>query len=95
MDETIVDTSVVIDYLRGRQAASAYLESHQDRGALSTHTVVVAEILTGARDAREQEAILGARGDSGCMRPTRAFVPPRWNSLRGTAWLAASSGTTA
>ena len=57
MAEVIVDSSVVIDYLRGRAEAAGFLETRRKSATLSTHVVVVAEILLGARNQQEQEAI--------------------------------------
>ena len=60
MAETVVDSSVLIDYLRGREPAREYLETLQSADELATHIIVAAEVLTGARDRREQDAILHA-----------------------------------
>ncbi len=57
MAETVVDSSILIDYLRGREPAREYLESLQSGDELATHVIVAAEVLTGARDRREQDAI--------------------------------------
>ena len=57
MSKTIVDSSIVIDYLRGREPALRYLEALQETEQLATHVVVVGEVLSGARNAREQKAI--------------------------------------
>lgn len=57
MAETVVDSSILIDYLRGREPAREYLEALQSADELATHIIVAAEVLTGARDQREQEVI--------------------------------------
>jgi len=57
MGEAIVDTSVIIDFLRGRVEAKKLLENLQAANELATHTVVVAETLSGARDLRDQREI--------------------------------------
>lgn len=57
MADTIVDSSVVIDYLRGRREAGSFLESTRQSGSLGTHVVVVAEVLSGAHDQREQDVV--------------------------------------
>jgi predicted nucleic acid-binding protein len=53
----IVDSSIVIDHLRGRAAAADFLQARLISEGLMSHAVVVAEVLTGARDAREQAEI--------------------------------------
>jgi tRNA(fMet)-specific endonuclease VapC len=53
MSETVVDSSIVVDYLRGRRAAQAYLDGLRARDELATHVVVVAEVLAGARNREE------------------------------------------
>jgi predicted nucleic acid-binding protein len=55
--DTVIDSTIVIDYLRGKPDAVAYLDSLRAAGPLVTHVVVVAEVLTGARDRREQAVI--------------------------------------
>ena len=57
MADTIVDSSLVIDYLRGRSEAAGFLDAARESQCLSTHVVVVAEVLSGARDRREQDTI--------------------------------------
>lgn len=53
----LIDTSVLIDVLRGRAEAVAFLESAGRGRGPTTHAIVVAELLAGARDAREQATI--------------------------------------
>lgn len=57
MANSIVDSSVVIDYLRGRTEACDFLHTMHKSDGLGTHVVVVAEVLSGASDQREQDAI--------------------------------------
>lgn len=54
----IVDTTLVIDFLRDRPAAIAFLDDLLAQGELWTHPVVVAETLLGARNRREQQQIV-------------------------------------
>jgi predicted nucleic acid-binding protein len=56
MDGGIFDSSVLIDCLRGRPHAIAFLAS-QSANRPKTHLLVVAELLTGARDKSEQKVI--------------------------------------
>lgn len=51
----LVDTDVMVDYLRGNDAAVALVKSRADRLALSS--VVVAELYAGAKGEREQAAL--------------------------------------
>jgi predicted nucleic acid-binding protein len=55
----LIDTNVIIDYLRGKQAAITFINSLADQPA--TSVVVVAELYAGVRDGRERtqlEALL-------------------------------------
>lgn len=54
MDKRVIDSSVLIDYLRGRAPAVEYLEPLRKAGALITHVAVAAEVLVGVRNSREQ-----------------------------------------
>ncbi|MCC6679607.1 MAG: type II toxin-antitoxin system VapC family toxin [Phycisphaeraceae bacterium] len=51
----LVDTDVLVDYLRGQAKAVAFVKKHVDRIALSS--IVVAELYAGVRDD-EERAIL-------------------------------------
>jgi len=55
--ETLVDSSVIIDYLRGHSGAVTYLDALLAGNELATHAVVVAEVLCGARNRNEQNTI--------------------------------------
>lgn len=58
MSSGILDSSVLIDCLRGRAGAVAFLRSHTAAvGLPTTHLLVAAELYAGARDARELRAI--------------------------------------
>jgi predicted nucleic acid-binding protein len=49
----IFDSSVLIDCLRGRPNAIAFLAGQSASGRPQTHLLVAAELLAGARDNRE------------------------------------------
>jgi len=51
---TIVDSSILIDCLRGNTSAVAFLAAFD---AAATHVMVAAELFAGARDKREQGVI--------------------------------------
>ncbi|MBN2393630.1 MAG: type II toxin-antitoxin system VapC family toxin [Anaerolineae bacterium] len=53
--QLLVDTDVLIEYLRGSEQAIVFLESLERRPAISV--ICVAEVLAGVRDETEQEAI--------------------------------------
>lgn len=53
--QLLIDTDVMIEYLRGSEPAIVFLESLERRPA--TSVICVAEVLAGARDGAEQEAI--------------------------------------
>ena len=57
MSSAIIDSSVLIDCLRGRGGAVAFLNSRLAAGVPVTHVMVAAELLVGARDKREQTII--------------------------------------
>lgn len=57
MSSSIIDSSVLIDCLRGRPDAVAFLASLTSHGPAVTHVMVAAELLAGARDQREQTVI--------------------------------------
>jgi len=51
----LIDTDVMIEYLRGTEAAIAFLESLEQRPA--TSVICVAELLAGIRDEQERKAL--------------------------------------
>jgi predicted nucleic acid-binding protein len=57
MTSGIIDSSVLIDCLRGRASAVTFLAAQSATSRLRTHLVVAAEVLTGARDKTEQSVI--------------------------------------
>jgi predicted nucleic acid-binding protein len=57
MISEIIDSSVLIDCLRGRPLAVAFLNSKMAVNVPATHVIVAAELLAGARDKREQTII--------------------------------------
>ncbi|HEX5241664.1 MAG TPA: PIN domain-containing protein [Tepidisphaeraceae bacterium] len=57
MTSGIFDSSILIDCLRGRADAVAFLAAQSAAGHPRTHLLVAAELLTGARDKNEQVLI--------------------------------------
>ncbi len=57
MNSGILDSSVLIDCLRGHAGAVAFLAAQGAAGKPVTHLMVAAELLAGARDKREQGVI--------------------------------------
>ena len=53
----IFDSSILIECLRGRADAIAFLANQSAAGRSRTHLFVAAELLTGARDKNEQNLI--------------------------------------
>ncbi len=51
----LIDTDVMIEYLRGAEAAVAFLESLERRPA--TSVICVAELMAGIRDAQEEATL--------------------------------------
>lgn len=57
MSSGILDSSILIDCLRGHPSAVAFLSALTAHGRAVTHLMVAAELLAGARDLREQTLI--------------------------------------
>jgi tRNA(fMet)-specific endonuclease VapC len=57
MSDLLLDSTVVVDYLRGRTPAVDYLDLINRADVPMTHIVVVAEVIRGARDRRELGSI--------------------------------------
>ncbi|OGQ05445.1 MAG: hypothetical protein A3F82_00440 [Deltaproteobacteria bacterium RIFCSPLOWO2_12_FULL_44_12] len=55
----VIDTSVYIDFLRGKSAIGAILDS--EKTTVYCTSVIIAELLAGALGAREKEIILKMR----------------------------------
>jgi hypothetical protein len=51
----VIDTDVLIDYLRDQPQAVAYLESAQDR--LAASVITIAELYAGVRDGDERQRL--------------------------------------
>ena len=85
----LVDTSILIDYLRGHQKAAALLVHERASSALHASEITRLEVLAGMRPAEE--------------RPTRSLLSTlRWHSVDeevaekagelGRAWLSSHRG---
>ncbi len=57
MNDTIIDSSILIDFLRGRPEAERFLTTVRAERRLATHAAVVAEVLTGVLNKHEQAAV--------------------------------------
>ena len=68
----IIDSSVLIDCLRGRTDAVAFLASQSSGGRARTHLLVAAELLAGARDKKELNLIDSFVGTFDLVVPTEA-----------------------
>lgn len=51
----LVDTSILIDYLRGRQAAAALIEAERAAGVLHASEITRLEVLAGMRPREEDQ----------------------------------------
>jgi predicted nucleic acid-binding protein len=69
MSDPIIDSAVLIDYLRGHAAAVAYITTAVT-APLATHVVVVAELLEGARDLKELAALRTFLSSFDVLAPT-------------------------
>jgi predicted nucleic acid-binding protein len=56
MNAPVIDTAILVDHLRKRPEAEAYLLSVASQG-LVTHATVVGELLMGIRDKKELQAL--------------------------------------
>src|SRR5215211_5877041 len=72
MSDPIVDSAVLIDYLRGHAAAVAYLSTLRAAARPVTHVVVLAELVEGARDLKEQTALRAFLSGFDVVAPTEA-----------------------
>lgn len=54
-DRLLLDTDVLIDYLRGREEAVAYLEGQS--GDLLISTITVAELYAGVHEGKERQIL--------------------------------------
>lgn len=81
----LVDTSVLIDYLRGRQQAATLLERERQDGPLHASEITRLEVLAGMRPREEQptRALLSTLR----WHPVDADVAEKAGEL-GRAWLA-------
>jgi predicted nucleic acid-binding protein len=57
MSSGLLDSSILIDCLRGRSVAVGFVAARAASGPVPTHVIVAAELLAGARDKREQRLI--------------------------------------
>lgn len=72
MNNGIIDSSVLIDCLRGTPTAVAYLAAVAASGQIATHVIAAAELYVGARDKREQAAIESFLSAFDLVLPTEA-----------------------
>ncbi len=61
----LVDTNILIDYLRGRPDAIAWLEALEERPAISAISVL--ELYAGARGQRDERDIIALREQLTCL----------------------------
>jgi predicted nucleic acid-binding protein len=85
----LVDTSVLIDYLRGHKAAADILENERSAGALHASEITRLEVLAGMRPEEEH----GTRSLLSSLRwhPVDVQVVERAGEL-GRTWLASHRG---
>lgn len=85
----LVDTSVVIDYLRGNTGAAGVLESERTRGALLASELTRLEVLAGMRP--REEAATRSFLSSLQWHPVDAPTAEKAGEL-GRAWLPSHGG---
>jgi len=54
---TVADTDVLIDFLAGAEPSSAYVAQELERGSLLTTAVSRFDLLSGARNARQESKV--------------------------------------
>ena len=55
MERLLLDTDVLVDYLRGREEAAAYLEARTETLLISA--ITVAELYAGVREGEESRRL--------------------------------------
>ncbi len=85
----LVDTSVLIDFLRGRPEAGRLLESERAQGALHASEITRLEVMAGMRAA--EEAATRGLLDTLVWHPVDQAVSEEAGSL-GRAWLPSHRG---
>jgi predicted nucleic acid-binding protein len=76
-DTYLVDTAILIDFLRGKKEASMWLESFSV-GELAISVITAAELLAGCRNKQEQKQV-----EAEIERYTLLLTS---NTLSATAW---------
>jgi predicted nucleic acid-binding protein len=61
----LVDTNIVIDFLRGAPAATAWFDELVDRPAISAISIL--ELYAGARSQRDERDIVAVQGQLTCL----------------------------
>src|SRR3954452_25040506 len=75
MNDLLLDSTVVVDYLRGRTQAVDYLDLIKRTDIPVTHIVVVAEVIRGARDRRELASIQAT------LAPFKVIAPNEFDAI--------------
>lgn len=91
MDRLLLDSDVLIDYLRGQADAVAYLEARTE--ALLISVISVAELFAGVRDGRERTALetFSTRANHLCSRSIWASAARARKPDRLRCWARACS----
>lgn len=72
MTRSLIDSSILIDCLRGRQPAIAFLSAQSQTARPQTHLLVAAELLAGARNKFELAQIDSFLGNFDLILPTES-----------------------
>lgn len=83
MSSSLIDSTVLIDYLRGRSEAVGYLDAVRSTEVQSTHIVVAAEVIEGARDAKDQAALATFLSTFNVVLPNEADSALSVDMLKG------------
>ncbi len=57
LEKLLIDTDVIIDYLRGNSQAIAYLNEVQAKFICYISTITIAELFSGVRDENEKQIL--------------------------------------
>ncbi|MBA3603007.1 MAG: type II toxin-antitoxin system VapC family toxin [Parachlamydiaceae bacterium] len=57
LEKLLIDTDVIIDYLRGNSLAIAYLNEVQAKYICYISTITIAELFSGVRDENEKQLL--------------------------------------
>jgi predicted nucleic acid-binding protein len=83
MSTSLIDSTVLIDYLRGHSDALNYLDTLRATEVQSIHTVVVAELIEGARNTTDLAGLATFLSTFNVIPPNEADATASVDLLKG------------